>query len=435
MDIVKDYALHSGVPSLRRVPCPADTALTRLPAEYIPKFIEALTKPLTEEEKKSGIYNPPIPPRIAMTGTLDEVQSYFEGDLVAHRNGGPWGRMNDGLPIIPPTEERVARMLRGTSHSPDEVIRFGVNLGFEHGRTGRYLATIEQIAVNAVMAGCKPEYMPVVLAIAETGACIGGASDSSMGNMYVVSGPIAKDIGMNSGVDFLESGNPANMALERVAQLMGLNLGHRTNGISNIERTGNIYWGTTFAENPYTPWDTLNVHYGYDADESVLLFWSGKVTLVPFQNIEVKSTTTLEENQVGTPAHALAALKTLTNLRGAILNFTPDTAWLWAEKYPDIAGTMESLQNYIWDNVTWRAGDLYQNYWFVTHHEDLKILPRERGTKQLNPDHLELPDDAQVPMFDSPDDITVIVAGGTGPAWTWGGCFRKPQVLSIDKWR
>ena len=390
-----------------------------------------------------------------MTGTLDEVESYFEGDLVATPSGGPWGWMNDGLPIIPPTEERVARMLRGTSHSPDEVIRFGGGFAGP-----AYKVTVEKVAINAVMAGCKPEYMPVVLAIAETRPCVGGASDSSMGYLYVLSGPIAKEIGMNSGFDLFDSGNPANMSLQRAAQLMGLNLGHRTNGVTNLQRTGCLHWGTIFAESPDTPWMPLNVMYPVttepfsfvgvqqpeesygkgDPKSSVLLSWRGKVQIIPFQNLEVKNAANLEECQAGTPAHAVAALKTPTQSYGCILMFTPDTARLWKEKYPDIAGTMESLQNYIWDNCTWRAGDWYQNYWFVTHHHaDRMISKNPPGSRMLNPDMLDLPPDTQIPMYMNPHTVTIIVAGGTGPAWTWGvtgdPAGWEPSVISIDKWR
>ena len=417
-------ARNSGCPNIRQVACPADTFLTDL-SPWIPDFIDALTRPLTAEEAADGTYAPPVPPRIAMTGTYDEMMAYFEGDLVAQYSGGPYAWMTDGGPVVPPTEERVARMLTGTSHSPDEVIEFS---------KGKYTATIERIAVNAVMAGCKPEYMPVVLSIAETGACVGYGGDMAKGHMYVVSGPIGKEIGMNQGFALLTSGNPANVSLKRVCSLMGINLGKCEFGINMLERTGPHSWGTIFAENPNTPWDTLNVNFGYDADESVLVYWSSDVLLVPFKNIYIsESMRTLEDVQCSSPEALVETLK-LTS-QGAIALFCPDTAFHWASKY-DCAKTMQTLKDYLWDNVTQRADDWYSSYLMVTHPEFMrKYEAKERGTRQLNPDHLNLPDDAQVPKLDSPDSIVIVVAGGTGDCQTWGATFGPPKTYSIDKWR
>ena len=397
-------------------------------SNYVPNFIEELTRPLTAEEAADGTYAPPNPPRIAMTGTYDEITDYFEGDEIAHASGGPWSWMTIGLPIVPPTEEAVARMLTGTSHSPDEVIAFA---------RGKYEATIEKVAVNAVMAGCKPEYMPVVLAIAENGACVGYGGDSSFAHFYVVSGPIGKEIGMNSGFMFLAPGNRANETIQHACGLMGFNLGYADFGITVLERTSGP-WGEIFAEHPDTPWDTLAQHYGYSADESILCAWGRKVHLNPFQNIEVQNATTLEECQAGTPDHIVTALSTLTNVYGALVNFGPDTANLYKRKYG--WDTIAEIQEYLWDNCTWRAGDWYQNYWFVTHHHDRSVKERPAGEKGISTAHLGLPPDAQVPLFWEPESIAIIVAGGSGDSWTWGGSGAGPgvcgpSVISIDKWR
>ena len=461
--IAKESFMREGVPAVREVFTPPDTTLRVLPKEYIPKFIDALTRPLTNEEKKSGTYTPPKHQGVLMTGTYDEIQKYYEGELVAHPSIGPIAEMTDGLPVTPPTEERVAEMLKGTSHSPDEIIEFR---GFMGGGAKR-IATVKKVAINAVMAGCKPEQLPAVLAIAEAGACVGYPGDSSFGHMFVVSGPYAKEIGMNSGFCYLAPGNPANMALQRACTLMGINLGGCKHGVNCLERTGPLHWGTTFAENEDSPWEGLNEHFGFDADESVLLAWGGKVQLIPFQNIEVKSAETLQHNQPGTPEHAIAALKTLTNVEGTILAFTPDTARFWSKEYG--FKTMRQLQDYMWDNVTWKRGEWVKNYWFWAHGGVRRLRGgppgfgpppgggppgfrpppgggppgfgpppgggMKRGSRLLNIDHYKLPDDAEVPKFRSPEDITIIVAGGTGDAWTWGGAFGRPQVYSIDKWR
>ena len=149
--------------------------------------------------------------------------------------------MTDGLPIIIPTEEKVKEMLTGTSHKPDEqIVRYTVNATTPAG-SKRYqgyicqglLATVEKVATIAVMAGCKPEYLPVVLAIATTG----GGSTNCPGTsgpvrwFSVVSGPIAKEIGMNARQEAFDVGNPANMSIGRTANLMTINFGGCITGV------------------------------------------------------------------------------------------------------------------------------------------------------------------------------------------------------------
>ena len=116
-------------------------------------IVEALTKPLTAEEakpqKRSAVEYPPV--RITGDSYEDAVEKFNASFLE--------NKMGDGLPLVPPTREAVARMLKGTSRSPSEVI------GKIPMKSGT--ATIEKIAINAVMAGAKPEYLPVVIAAME----------------------------------------------------------------------------------------------------------------------------------------------------------------------------------------------------------------------------------------------------------------------------
>jgi hypothetical protein len=332
----------------------------------------------------------------------------------------------------------LLKTLQGTSHDPEEIIEFGRGL-MSHGL--RY-ATVEKVAVNAVMAGCKPEYMPVALALAESGGCVGYPGDSSFGHMHIVSGPIAKEIGMNSGFCYLAPGNPANMTLQRVATLMGINLGGTVFGINVLERTGPLHWGTIFAEHESTPWKGLNEHFGYGPDENILLSFRGKVQLVPFQNIEAKSGTSLHEVMTGTPEHAVAALKTLTNVNGALLTLTPDAARYWKKEYG--FKTVEDIQEYMYTHVTWKQKDWAKNNWIQVLGRGKQEMPFTAGLtqgeyridKRSSPERLSsLPPDADVPKFASPKAITVIVAGGTGNAWSWGGAFGRPVAYSIDKWK
>ena len=141
----------------------------------------------------------------------DEIEAMFERG---------W---SDGLPLVPPTAERVFAMLDGTSRGANEVVAVVPPTLVE--------CTVEKVAINAVMAGCKPEYLPVVLAAVEA-ACndefnMHGLLCTTMptGPVIVVNGPIRKRIGMSSGVNVFGQGNRANLTIGRALQLVVRNVG------------------------------------------------------------------------------------------------------------------------------------------------------------------------------------------------------------------
>jgi hypothetical protein len=197
----------------------------------------------------------------------------------------------DGLPVVIPTEDRVKEMLAGTSHKPDEVITLQrdqpgvrndiseVGAGRKKGEVVRFMpmyrtATVEQVAVNAVMAGCLPEYFPVVLAIAESG---GGTGDGrGAGGAFILSGPIYKEIGMNVSYNRFGSGNPANKTLGRVGSIMWRNLGGYKETVSTIMTFGSAVTNGGFFFAEYTEglpkgWKGLNEEVGFKKNESIIM--------------------------------------------------------------------------------------------------------------------------------------------------------------------
>ncbi|MBN2239460.1 MAG: hypothetical protein JW712_06785 [Dehalococcoidales bacterium] len=277
----------NGVPNIRRVwgsrhvPGPEDVET------WIDDLMDALVRPLTEEEK-----NPPkwevSNPRYIFEGTMMEAFEFFSQSEPIPQlfNNAPICKYTDGLPIIPPTEELVAEMLKGTSHKPDEVIRWQADhqMGdrlFQMGNTGKkgdivYFhpakrwANVEKIATIGVMAGCKPEHMPILLAMAEAG---GGCGDGRGGGSFVVSGPYAKEIGMNFDTNVLGPGNLANKAIGRAADLMWRNLG---GNIPNVNNAG--VWGSgthnCIPENDDAlppGWETIREEYDFGKEESALI--------------------------------------------------------------------------------------------------------------------------------------------------------------------
>ena len=169
---------------------------------------------------------------------------------------------SDGLPLVPPTEARVLRMLGGTTRAPDEVVAVAPPDLVE--------CTVEKVAVNAVMAGCKPEYFPVVLAAVEA-VCTDTfnmhgvlATTMPVGPVLVVNGPIARKIGMNSGMNVFGQGNRANLTIGRALQLVVRNVGGGRPG--EVDRATHGQPGKIafcFAEDEEgSPWTPFSADFG-----------------------------------------------------------------------------------------------------------------------------------------------------------------------------
>jgi hypothetical protein len=183
---------------------------------------------------------------------------------------------SDGLPVVPPTPERVLRMLTGTSRDPQEVVALVPPDLVE--------CTVEKVAVNAVLAGCLPEYLPVVLAALE-GACtdrfnIHGllATTFFSGPILIVNGPIAKEIGMNSGLNALGQGNRANSTIGRALQLVIRNVGGgKPGGVDRAALGSPSKLGFCFAEREEdSPWEPLHVERGFRPEQSAVTLFAGQ---------------------------------------------------------------------------------------------------------------------------------------------------------------
>jgi hypothetical protein len=278
--VVGDNAIHTarmsaeaaGIPTLRIVSLPSiDYYPNRLTVESIRPvaqasidlIVKSLTRPLTPEEKNPA---PKIPKRTAKTvkinaGSYDSAIENFNQSYLDKR----WG---DGLPLIPPTEQAVKWMLKGTKRASNEVI------GRVPYRNG--IATVEKIAVNAVMAGARPEYLPVIIAAME---CLTEestfthmmSSEGSFTLAIMVSGPIARELKMNSGVGLLGHGWRANNTIGRAIRLNLINIGYLWPGEIDMALIGRPSSHTfyTFAENmEQSPWEPFNVGLGYQAIDS-----------------------------------------------------------------------------------------------------------------------------------------------------------------------
>ncbi|MCG8467461.1 MAG: thioredoxin family protein [Gemmatimonadetes bacterium] len=183
---------------------------------------------------------------------------------------------SDGLPVVPPTPERILAMLGGTDRAPDEVV----------GSIPPNLAecTVEKVAINAVMAGCKPEYMPVVLTALEAALdpdfTLHGilCSTCFTAPLIIVNGPIAGRIGMNSGMNVLGQGNRANATIGRALNLIVRNVGGgRPGEIDRSTLGAPSKYTFCFAEDESDPeWEPLATARGIPRGESAVTLFQGE---------------------------------------------------------------------------------------------------------------------------------------------------------------
>ena len=398
---IKVSAEMRGMPLLRTVPIHlvdevrvTEDITDEQYLEIISKIVETLTKPLTEEEKKTDEIVPEKPPRIAMTGTLAEVQDYFYEQ-----------RWTDGLPIIPPTKEKVAEFLNHTKHSPDEIVTTTM-------WPEELEATVEKVAVVGVMAGCKPQYMPVLLAIVEAWGKgnfnLLVRSGSSASPVIIVNGPIRNEIGMNKEQNAMGPCNQANAAIGRFLRLAVVNLGGLWPGVNDMSAQGSpIKYGFCFPENEEkSPWEPLHVSMGYKPDESVISIlisgWSHQNLFGAGESLDF----ILEK--------IAKAIVSFQGRNGAVIAMAPGMAQFCSAN--DMS--KENVEQYICEHAVASVSELRTGFF--------------RGSRT---DDSALPDDALVQVCPCESLKVVVVGGETGMpiAQTWQ--FQSPSMASVDNWR
>jgi hypothetical protein len=351
---------------------------------------------------------------------LDRVNDLYLRNL--------WG---DGLPIVPPTEERVAWMLRGTDRSRDEL------LGKVLPRGG--LASVETAAIAAAMAGCRPEYLPILIAAIE------GVLDPLMNHQHmqattgmtypavVVNGPVARQVRLNAGYGCLgpSSAYPAGAAIGRALRLLLMNVGGAVPGIGSMS----IYGGPgkltsiVFAEDEAglpADWEPLSVERGAARDANT-------VTVIPFCSaVQIFDGAALTEKD---------ALDTLFNFAGCMgapaapyfsATFNPKgvagivlLARGTAQGFVDLGWSKDRIRRYLWEH-----SKMPKSPWLT------KTLGHFARRGLYLKDHIEYP----MPISVAPENIMVVVAGGEQSGHScWlsahGACFEpamRPVTLPRD---
>jgi len=427
-NMMKSNALKFGVPALRYIPASRTLPGPEDAARLLEPIMDELTRPLTEEEKEAGIHSPSLD-RILFEGTMDEAEEFYQQTRhIPHPVDAPLSVYTDGLPVVLPTEERVQAMLKGTSHKPDEIVVYqSDHRGGSKDQEVLFLpklrmATVEQVAVNAVMAGCKPEQFPVVLAIAESGCNVGTTVFFSQ--WACVSGPIVKEIGMNSGVGTIGPQSPVNSSIGRTYQLLSINIGGSIPGVNRMSSIGSPFntAGTCFAEREDglpEGWKGLNEEHGFKKSESCVLVGlaTGGVAGAQFSPGGYRS---LQRSGHGGVARRLD-VKGIPGPHNWLEYITPS---LWAGReggtifvmVPEMAQHLQEIGFKSKDEVyEW----LYQKSFISLKEYKWRSWPDEaptqgwQGIERTSGKHWkELDDDYMIPLVGIPSQNCIIIAGG-----------------------
>jgi len=299
---------------------------------------------------------------------------------------------SDGLPIIPPTPERVARMMASVPRSPDEVV------SLLNPRQGE--ATVERVAVNAVMAGCAPVHFPIVLAaveaVADKAFNLHGiqATTNPVGPLIIINGPIRNTAGVNCGRNALGPGCRANATIGRALRLCLINIGGGIPGETDKAILG-MPGKYTFCLGEFeeeSPWEPLHVSRGLKLEDSAVTIVSAQGT----NNVVILSGNA--EDALMLTADAMMTMGNNNVISGngnPVVFFSPGHARLL---YDQGFKTRRSVQEFLFEHARIPVEDFPKR----------EILPSK-------PMSIRTVIDGKVCAIHEPDDLLVVVAGGPEP--------------------
>jgi hypothetical protein len=331
------------------------------------------------------------------------------GELIEAYFARGW---TDGLPVTPPTEKSVADILAAAELHGDQI------LGVIPERNTVVIA--RKVAINAVMAGCRPEYMPVVVAAIE-GLCrpefaYHGPASSTGGSamILIVNGPIAKRLGVNSGNNAFGQGTRANATIGRAVRLTMMNAMNARPGLLDRATLGNPgKYSFCFAENEDNhPWEPLHVERGFRRDQSA---------------VTVYATNSLYQvyNQLAATPEPL------------LLCFADALANLGV---PNVRGFNQSLVVFAGEHSEvlrksgWSKGDVKR---FLVERARRRVADYKRAARLPGP---ITPADESTwrQVFEDPDDLLVVCAGGPAGSWSaclpgWGNKWTKAVTVAVGE--
>jgi hypothetical protein len=335
-----------------------------------------------------------------MTDPAELIEAYFERG---------W---TDGLPVTPPTEKSVAHMLAAAELHGDQI------LGVIAERNTVVIA--RKVAINAVMAGCRPEYMPVVVAAIE-GLCrpefaYHGPASSTGGSamVIIVNGPIAKTLGVNSGNNAFGQGTRANATIGRAVRLTMMNVMNARPGLLDRATLGNPgKYSFCFAENEDDhPWEPLHVERGFRRDQSAVTVYASNSLYQVY-------------NQLAAAPEPL------------LLCFADALANLGV---PNVRGFNQSLLVFAGEHSEvlrksgWSKWDVKR---FLVERARRRVADYKRATR-LPGAITPVDESTWRQVFEDPGDLLVVCAGGRAGSWSaclpgWGKKWTKAVTVAVGE--
>ena len=395
--------------------------LEKVAKESAKEIIDGLTKGV-----KGVVAGPPAPLKPKPAEVLSYTGKNYDEAIETMEKFFLSNRWSDGLPIVPATKEAVGSMLKGTDLPRDHVV------GIVDPRKG--IATVEKIAINAVMAGARPAYMPVLISIVQALTdpsfdlyevlATGGLAAP----LVIVSGPIIKDLNINFSYSTAGPGWRSNSTIGRAMRLILINLGQAWPGVNDMKDVGNpAKFGILIAENEaQTPrgWPTLREQEGFSKDGSTISVYASqsyrqvmKHSIKPYIEEatfeQMKTALTADASQWG---------------EEIVFVFSPS----YAEALANAGYTVDSIRRALFEE-----GRVPRR---IFGPRPLGALAVASGIPKWID---ELPDNFGVPVVPSAEHIKLFIGGGRGPGcsfmidqWGFGNShFTTKEVKLPPNWR
>ncbi len=339
--------------------------------------------------------------RLEVSASPSEMQDWFEAQ--------GW---TDGLPVVPPTPELVAAMVKGSGLAAEAEVATVA--------PSNVMATVEKVAINAVMAGCRPTYMPVILAalraMSHSSFNLAGmqATTHPVAPLAFVNGPIRARIGLNSGSNVFGQGFRANATIGRALRLVMVNIGGGVPGKTDMATFGSPgKFSACYAENEEaSPWEPFHVEKGMSRNESAVMVHGGEAP----HNIQDHASTTPDELLM-TTASVMATLGTNNiGMSGEmLLVFGPEHARILANhgmSKDDVRADLHRRMRLRFDSMGVAIRNFYRN---------------RRAAIDVGPEVKE------IPYLDDPSQIVILVAGGPGLHSMVFPSFGGSTFISIER--
>jgi len=327
--------------------------------------------------------------------------------------------VTDGLPVVPPSRERVDAMLTATTRPRDELV---AQVPPNFGR-----ATVEKLAVNAVMAGCRPEYFPVVLAVVEA-ACdpvfnLHGQSGTTnaASPLIIINGPIRQTLEVNCAAGVFGPGYRANATIGRALRLVMINLGGTRAGQISMSTMGHP-GRYTYCIGEYeeaSPWEPLSVERGFAPTESTVTLFSGEG---PFTiNDHLSRSASQLAASLGWSAAGIWNHKSFPLYGHTLFVIGPEHARTLGEE----RWSKQDFRRFLYDTIRRPARDLAPGPDGAETGRLKDLLDGRTGEERI-------------PKFPSLEEIVIVVAGGTAgrfsavvPGWMGGELGSRPVTRAI----